>query len=250
MAKSICTAFCFTALLIILSVSVFPVVADNHTNHADDEGVETDIVICALFNDLGYPLHHYHFKPVIDIAVRKVNELVQSGAYVNFNLSYVWRKTDGSCGRPTIPAPGIAAKVYQEYGVAAFIGPPCSPETAAVADLSAFWNIPILSGVSTGSIMDDKARYPTFTRTSFQLTTMADFLAKIFTRFNWGVCAILWQNKIYWPLISNAFRERLDQDGVAITSVFIEDYEFDMRLALLAAVKRARSKFHLINNLF
>lgn len=234
--------FMVASITVCLSIAIS---AQNTSvgNSTRDESKGRDIVICALFNDLGYPLHHYHFKPVIDIAVRKVNQLVDNGTYVNFNLSYVWRTTDGTCGRPTIPAPGIAAQVYQEYGVAAFIGPPCSPETAAVADLAAFWNVPILSGVSTGSIMDDKARYPTFTRTSFQLTTMADFLAQIFDKFNWGVCAVMWQDRVYWPLISNAFKERLAQDNVAITNVYLEDYNFDMKAALLAAVKRARSKY-------
>ena len=55
-------------------------------------------------------------------------------------------------------APGIAAEMFYTNDLHAFFGPLCSEETAAVADLASFWNVPILSGVSTSGIVDDKAR--------------------------------------------------------------------------------------------
>lgn len=55
-------------------------------------------------------------------------------------------------------APGIAAKMFYTNDLHAFFGPLCSEETAAVADLASFWNVPILSGVSTSGIVDNKER--------------------------------------------------------------------------------------------
>ncbi len=105
----------------------------------------THIHLGVILNDVVFDLDYVHFKPSIDIAFDEIKRRVDNEEYLNFTLSYVFKITDNTCGRPTMDAPGIAADFFYRENVAGFFGPLCSGETAPVADLCSHWNIPIVS---------------------------------------------------------------------------------------------------------
>ncbi len=201
----------------------------------------TDIKVGLLFSDLGWPLHYRHFKPACDIAIATVNDLAAKGVYLNLTIDYEWSATDNFCGNPFMRAPGIASEIYNQNNIKAFFGPPCSQETFGVADLSAFWNIPILSGASTSAALDQKDRYRTFTRTSYKLSTLVSFLLRLFDEFGWNATGVLWDAVTYWPLVAMAVRDLFKNNNVAVNYVSIMDYP-DEASALVETIKRGRSE--------
>ena len=225
--------FCVSASLMVLTSVLFNacVIDSLHS-----------IKIGLLFSDLGWPLHYKHFKPACDIAVETVNDLAQQGTYLNLSMSYVWSPTDNFCGNPFMKAPGIASQLHHENNIMAFFGPPCSQETYGIADLAAFWNVPILSGASTSSALDQKNRYRTFTRTSYKLSTLVNYLLSLFERNEWEAAAVIWDPITYWPLVASALRDIFTASGKAVNYVPLGNYQ-EMNAALVETVERGRSKF-------
>ena len=51
--------------------------------------------------------------------------------------------------------------------------------------MASYWNIPILSGVSTSPVLSDKVRHTRLTRLSYDLNGMTYIMTETFKRFNW-----------------------------------------------------------------
>ena len=165
-------------------------------------------------------------KPGVDIALETINKRIQEGKYVNFTLKSYYQNTGPIC--PSyMNAAGIASTLYFQDDVVAFIGPPCSFETIGVSDLSAFWNIPVVSGVSTSSSLDNKARFKTLTRTAYKLGTLGAFLAQVFDKYSWRRCSIVWDNWATFRIVSSAIRATLLAKEFYIHDVPIGDFEND-----------------------
>ncbi len=201
-----------------------------------------NIRVGLLFNDRNWYLNYHIFKPSCDIAIEKINN--QSHLFNSISLSYVWRPTTHFCGNPVMTAPGIATKMYYDHKLLALIGPPCSGEMRPIADLANFWNIPILSGTAGASYLNDKSRYRTLTRTSFNLSTLGNFLVSIFKTFRWTAASIIWENKTaaFWKLLLDAISGSLKHAGAEINDVLLQDHPNSSE-ALIAAKRRGRSKF-------
>ena len=204
----------------------------------------TDVKVGVIMNDIGFILDTYHFKPAVDIAVDTVNKGVQTGKYLNFTLSYVYGVTDSTCGNPIMSAGGVASDMYTNHKVVGFFGPLCSPETEPVGDLGNYWNLPVVSGVSTAGYLDDKSRHRTLTRTSYKASNIADFMAEVFLQYNWKRCSIIWDESLsYWRTV---MKPSLD---ISFSVSDIDHYDFILKdydsskEALEAAVTKGRSKF-------
>ena len=203
-----------------------------------------NILVALILNDVPYILDTYHFKPAVDIAVTTINQRAETGEHLNFTLSYVYRTTDANCGSPVLTAPGIAAELYYTYKVAAIFGPLCSGETAPVADVASFWNIPILSGVSTSGLLDNKARFRTLTRTAFKASNLVDFMQEIFRQYDWRRCSIIRDDLgSYWrTVLAPSLFDTFDAGGVVYHDVPLSTYG-SLQEAMEDAVTKGRSKF-------
>ena len=199
------------------------------------------IKVGLLFSDIGYPLHYRHFKPACDIAFKTINNLGREGVYLNLSMSYAWSTTDKFCGDPFMKAPGIASQLYHEHNIMVFFGPPCSDETFGVADLAAYWNIPILSGVSTSTALDQKNRFRTLTRTSYKLSSLVNFFLSLFERNDWQAAAVMVDQTIYWPIVANGLKDIFTANGIEVNYVPLAKY-LDINDALVDTIKRGRSK--------
>ena len=88
----------------------------------------------------------------------------------------------------------------------AFFGPPCSYDTAGVVDLATFWNLPVISGVSTWSELDNKVRYATLTRNAFKASAMVDAMLAYFHWFGWQMFSLIDDSRAFAEL----FRKDID----------------------------------------
>ena len=223
-------------LLLLTLSSVVPATAQHVRNSS------YHIKLGLMFSVPPWPVHYRHFKPACDIAIENVNKLAQEGQYLNITLSYVWSQTDNRCGNPFMKAPGIASRLYHEHNIVALFGPPCSQEMFGVADVAAYYNIPVLSGASTSGTLDQKDRYRTLTRTSYKLSTFVNFLLSLFAKFKWDAAAILWDMAPYWPLVSQTVKDLLEASNIPVQFVLISHYS-EVTDALAETIRRGRSKF-------
>ena len=206
----------------------------------------TDIKVGVILNDVPFVLDYLHFKPSIDIAFDEIRKGINRGDYFNFSLSYLFRVTDSTCGAPTMKAPGIASDIYRDHNVSAFFGPLCSGETEPVADLCAHWNIPVVSGASTSGILDNKARFQTFTRASYKVSNLVDFMVAIFRKYDWKTCSIIWDDtQAYWrTVLTPSLLDTLGNDDVTIGDFEMNLFERNITNIMEAATEKGRSKIH------
>lgn len=145
-----------------------------------------------LLNSRDHDLDQTHLKLPVDIALERVHRLVKDGDYLNMSFEYVFKETTPYCSSIGLNnAGGKTVELYLNDGVTAFFGPPCSYQTMSTSDLTAYWNLPVISGTSTSLILEDKTRFSTLTRTSFRTEAMAMFVRRLFEHFKWKRCAII-----------------------------------------------------------
>lgn len=185
-------------------------------------------------------LNPIFLRPAIDVAFETVNNAVAEGLYLNFSMSYLYRETDSGCGRPVMTAPGIAADLHFNHDVDGFLGPPCSDETATVGDLAAYWNLPVVSGASTSTSLDDKQRYFTLTRTSFKTSVMTKAVLSMSARFGWHRLSMMRSYPSFFSLVYRAMEELSLSHNITVFDVPLTK-NTNTRDALLEALTTSRS---------
>uniref|UniRef100_A0A0M3HPB8 guanylate cyclase n=1 Tax=Ascaris lumbricoides TaxID=6252 RepID=A0A0M3HPB8_ASCLU len=86
----------------------------------------------------------------------------------------------------------VAAELFHQYQVRAFIGPYCMEEMEAVAKMGAFWNIPVISYMATSNAMNDKNIYKTLARASSKSpTALAQATSALLLHYKWLKVAVV-----------------------------------------------------------
>ncbi|XP_022084585.1 atrial natriuretic peptide receptor 3-like [Acanthaster planci] len=178
-------------------------------------------------------------QPAVDIALETVRRRVDTGAYLNFSFTYEFQSTGTRCTPSSMVAPGIASDMFYRRGVRVFLGPGCSFQCKAVADLAAYWNVPVLSGASTSGDLDNKGQYTTLTRTAFLMGVMGHFSVALFRKWSWTRCSIIWDDVSVWKLITVSIRSRLEEANIYVHPVVLGLQE-STQDALDAAARRGR----------
>ncbi|XP_071824872.1 atrial natriuretic peptide receptor 1-like isoform X3 [Apostichopus japonicus] len=150
------------------------------------------LTIGLLLNGPDSLLDQSNLKSPVDLALSRIEDLVRRKKYLNFTLNFILKETTNVCSASgLIIAGGQTAELHFHNKVHVFIGPPCTFDMIATADLAAYWNIPALTGASVSGTLENKARYQTLTRSAFRSKAIARFLRQMFLQFGWARCAIL-----------------------------------------------------------
>ena len=189
-----------------------------------------DIKIGLLLSEgPAYIFYSKRLLPAADIALEKVNKLVQEGKYLDFNVTSIYRGTGPICSPTNMISAGLSSDLYYNHGVVAFIGPPCSFAAKGVGDLAAFWKIPLISMVATSADLASKTQYKTVTRTSMTMNTLGAFVAQLFKKYGWKRCSLAridFDGTSTWRVIANAIRANLQKDDdFYVYDVHIPDFE-------------------------
>nr|NP_611532.2 uncharacterized protein Dmel_CG3216, isoform D [Drosophila melanogaster]AAF46649.2 uncharacterized protein Dmel_CG3216, isoform D [Drosophila melanogaster] len=150
--------------------------------------------------------------PAVDLALDEINKVFLKP----HNITLLKKKGSyPSCSGAR--APGLAADMYFQDDVIAFIGPACAFALEPVARLAAYWNKPIITGmgdqppssegeltVTSGilgrihkwknentGMFKDKSKYPTLTRMSYCQCRLILVFASVIRQFNWNHVALL-----------------------------------------------------------
>ncbi|TMS39014.1 hypothetical protein L596_005614 [Steinernema carpocapsae] len=85
----------------------------------------------------------------------------------------------------------VAAEMYHVQKVRAFIGPYCNAELDAVAKMGTFWDIPVISYMSSSNNLNDRMIYKTLARISSKNTnSIARAVAGLMQHYKWRKVAI------------------------------------------------------------
>ncbi|CAH1786475.1 unnamed protein product [Owenia fusiformis] len=123
----------------------------------------------------------------VDLAIAKVNSEILNS---DFNLTVHKQPYGGGC--TAAKAPGKAADLYYNEGIAALIGPACTSALEPVARLAGYWNIPIVTGLGDYGIFKNKTNFPTLTRMAYCQCRLRKVFGSVFSQFNWTDISIIY----------------------------------------------------------
>ena len=136
-----------------------------------------------------------NIAPAVELAIEEINRRVDDHEYSNFSIHTNPHTT--SCYYARM-AGAIAAEEYythikEDGRVAAFLGPSCSGSMRGVAELSAVWGIPVLSGLATSISVSEKRFFKTLTRSTMILSDgYGRVVESLVNQFQWRNVAWLW----------------------------------------------------------
>ncbi|XP_022085038.1 atrial natriuretic peptide receptor 1-like isoform X2 [Acanthaster planci] len=137
-------------------------------------------------------------------------------------MSYI--STDECCTRPVRSSGALAASMYYDHGVDAFLGPAKSGEMTAVADMAAYWNLPVITAAESSFHLADKARFATLTRTFPATTSVSKYLASIFQQQSCVVLRGFERPRFFEHSIPPSITAALQAAGVTVIEVFADNY--------------------------
>lgn len=189
--------------------------------------------------------HVRHFlesslAPGVDLAVTHIHEKVSQGVYLNFSIAVDHRSI--VCRPYPQTTPALGAEVYwnPDIEVAGFIGPPCSDQVLGLADLAAVWNLPVISGLSSSSLLNDKSRYRTVTRTGFLSGDSAKATTRLMMAFGWSHCSILALNHPRWTVFSDAIASSFRDLNYTFESGLINPLNIRKDVKDMATISRSK----------
>ena len=152
-------------------------------------------------------------------------------------------------------AAAIAAEEYythikEDGRVAAFLGPSCSGLMRGVAELSAVWGIPVLSGLTTSISVSEKQFFKTLTRSTMILSDgYGRVVESLVCQFQWRTVAWLWLGTGFQNTHVSAGKNSFDEIGVIYREIITQNFE-STKLALENAITSARGGLKTIVNSF
>uniref|UniRef100_A0A7E4V748 Guanylate cyclase n=1 Tax=Panagrellus redivivus TaxID=6233 RepID=A0A7E4V748_PANRE len=149
-------------------------------------------------------------------------ELIESGVLQKgFNFEIVSRS---GCG-DSFQGVAVAAQMYHTEKIRAFLGPYCNAELDAVAKMSSFWNIPVISYMATTSALQDRTIYKTLARISSKNTnSIAKATVKLISHYGWRRIAIATNTGATAYERVQAFEDELRRASIAVvTKIMLEE---------------------------
>jgi ABC-type amino acid transport substrate-binding protein/ABC-type branched-subunit amino acid transport system substrate-binding protein len=107
--------------------------------------------------------------------------------------------------------------------IVGIVGPALSRESRFIAPLAAKIGIPVISYASTDPELSDRNTYSTFYRTVPPDNAAALAIAKLFIRFNWTSCIIIYQNDAFGSGGAKAITETFEKNNLKVIEMIVFD---------------------------
>ncbi|CAF1122907.1 unnamed protein product [Rotaria sordida] len=142
-----------------------------------------------------------------------------------------------------IDALSDACRAVLNLNTVGIIGPELSRESQLVAPFGEKLGIPVISYASTDPDLSNKKIYPTFYRTVPSDDTAASSLVKLFIRYNWTSCSIIYQNDAFGSGGVKAINQAFNQSKLTVTQTVIFDIGYlgfrgDLKVSLVNSPTR------------
>ncbi|CAF1177565.1 unnamed protein product [Rotaria sordida] len=107
--------------------------------------------------------------------------------------------------------------------IVGIVGPGLSRESHVIAPFGEAVGIPVISYSATDPDLSDKYAYPNFHRTIVSDFVTATALAKLFIRYNWTSCSIIYQNDAFGTGGANAISKAFNNSRLTVSQMIVFD---------------------------
>ncbi|CAF1514435.1 unnamed protein product, partial [Rotaria sordida] len=142
-----------------------------------------------------------------------------------------------------IDAMDIMCRAISVSNIVGVVGPWLSREAQVIAPFATKLGIPVISNSATSPGLSDKNAYPNFYRTVASDFVAAVALAKLFIRYNWTSCIIIYQNDAFGTGGANAIVKAFNNNGLTVSQMIVFDITIlsidgDLKSLLINAATR------------
>ncbi|UJR16824.1 hypothetical protein I4U23_003723 [Adineta vaga] len=114
-------------------------------------------------------------------------------------------------------------RLITNSSIVGIVGPTFSRESHVIAPFAAKLGIPVISHASTDPYLSDRQTYSTFYRTVPPDNAAALAIARLFNKFNWTSCIIIYQNDAFGLGGANAIEETFNKNNLTVTKMVVFD---------------------------
>ncbi|GAB1599922.1 atrial natriuretic peptide receptor 1-like [Argonauta hians] len=134
-----------------------------------------------------YPFSIARIGPAIELGIKRVNNEMLNSSY---KLTPLIRVFGDYCA--TGNSSGMAADMFYEDKIVAFIGPACTYAAEDTSHLASYWDIPFITGLGALGRFKNKTIYRTMTRMSYCQCTLRRVVASLFKYYKWMNVSIIY----------------------------------------------------------
>ncbi|CAF2960237.1 unnamed protein product [Rotaria sp. Silwood2] len=116
-----------------------------------------------------------------------------------------------------------ACRSVSQSNIVGIVGPELSREATITAPFGESIGIPVISYAATNPDLSDENAYPNFYRTVPSDNTAAIALVKLFNRFSWTSCLIIYQNDAFGSGGAKAISDAFNTSKLTVTQMVIFD---------------------------
>ncbi|CAF1218853.1 unnamed protein product [Adineta steineri] len=203
------------------------------------------IQLLGLFRDISYvseatkiSIHSHAMFQAAILLSQKYNITIE-GQYLGWQIA----QTNGDL----IDALSSACLAISTSNVVGIVGPELSREAHILAALGKTVGIPVVSFSATDPDLSNRMAYPAFYRTVPSDIIAAAAIVKLFIRFNWTSCIIIYQNDVYGSGGANAInRAFLDNDLTVREMLMFDIATLNIRGDLKISLKTSPTRIILV----
>ena len=146
-------------------------------------------------------------------------------------------------GGSGIDALSAACQAVSTSNIVGIVGPAFSRVTRSVAEFAERTGMPVISYAATDPELSNRNTYPTLYRTASSDSAAATAIAKLFARFNWTSCVIIYQNDAFGSGGAKVINEAFLHSGITVRDQIAFDittrrFRGDLRTYLTASATR------------
>ena len=181
-----------------------------------------------------YPLLGSRTVRAVPLAIEQVHD---QGILGNHTLSFVYRDTKCDARR----ASGSAVDLHLMHSVYALIGPPCSEGCRGVRDLTAYWDMPLVSWFCPSvqaTTPDDP--YQSFARTFVPFSCISQLPQAVMDIYQWNSASLVYARSPPWDELQENVLQSMINSGKIISNIQGYDRPLDVAGAveILQSLKR------------
>ena len=178
---------------------------------------------------------HSHAMFKAAILLSQLYNITIEGQFIGWQAA----QTDGN----VIEALNDACQAVSTSNIVGIVGPVYSREAHTVAEFSERIGLPVISYAATDPELSDRQGHPTFYRTVPSDNATALALVKLFIRYNWTSCVIIYQNDAFGTGGAKVISDVLVDNGLIVREMIVFhmatlSFQSDLKISLTNAASR------------
>ncbi|CAF4372499.1 unnamed protein product [Rotaria sp. Silwood2] len=180
--------------------------------------------------------------PIQSRAMFKAAVLLSNRYNIKINGNLIGWQSKQSTGSLVDSVSDVCRSVSQ-LNIVGIIGPELSREAVIIAPVGNSLGIPVIAYSATSPDLSDKSAYPNFYRTVPPDNTAAKVLIKLFNRYDWTSCLIIYQNDAFGSGGAKSISDAFYISGLTVTQMILFDiakrsFRTDLKNALMNSPTR------------